>query len=99
MLSKEIASPLASRLAAVDTVTAIDARTVELKLKEPSAPLLDSLATIAIVPSGFEADKDGLQKQPVGTGPFKFKEWQPNGFIHSPSTTATGARARPSSTA
>jgi peptide/nickel transport system substrate-binding protein len=81
VLSKDIASPLASRLAAVDTMTATDASTVEVKLKEPSAPLLTSLATIAIVPKTFEADKDGLQKQPVGTGPFKFKEWQPNGFI------------------
>lgn len=81
VLSKDIASPLASRLAAVDTITATDAATVELKLKEPAAPLLTSLATIAVVPRGFEADKDSLQKQPVGTGPFKFKEWQPNGFI------------------
>ena len=81
VLSKDIASPLASRLAAVDTITATDPLTVELKLKEPSAPLLTSLATIAIVPRTFEADKDALQKLPVGTGPFKFKEWQPNGFI------------------
>ena len=81
VLSKDIASPLASRLAAVDTITAIDPHTVELKLKEPSAPLLTSLATIAIVPRTFEADKDALQKPPVGTGPFKFQEWQPNGFI------------------
>ena len=80
VLAKEIASPLASRLAAVDTITAKDG-TVELKLKEPAAPLLVSLATIAIVPKAFETDKDGLQKLPVGTGPFKFKEWQPNGYI------------------
>ncbi|MEJ1160172.1 ABC transporter substrate-binding protein [Prosthecomicrobium sp. N25] len=80
VMAKEIASPLASRLAAVESVTATG-DTVELKLKEPAAPLLTSLATIAIVPRSFEADKDGLQKQPVGTGPFKFKEWQPNGFI------------------
>jgi peptide/nickel transport system substrate-binding protein len=29
----------------------------------------------------MEANKDALQKAPVGTGPFKFQEWQPNGFI------------------
>ena len=52
-----------------------------MKLKEPSAPLLTSLALIAIVPKAFEANKDALQKAPMGTGPFKFKEWQPNGFI------------------
>lgn len=79
--SKEIASPLASRLAAIESATAVDPATVELKLKEPSAPLLSSLATIAIVPSEVETSKDALQKAPIGTGPFKFQEWQPNGFI------------------
>ncbi|WP_342359134.1 ABC transporter substrate-binding protein [Terrarubrum flagellatum] len=81
VLAKEIASPLASRVAAIDSISAPDATTVEMKLKEPSAPLLSSLATIAIVPKSFETDKDGLQKQPVGTGPFKFEEWQPNGYV------------------
>src|SRR5919112_5719576 len=81
LLSKDIASPLASRLSAVESANAVDATTVELKLKEPSAALLSSLATIAIVPSAMEANKDALQKAPVGTGPFKFQEWQPNGFI------------------
>jgi peptide/nickel transport system substrate-binding protein len=80
-LAKEIASPLATRLAAVESIAASDAQTAEVKLKEPSAPLLTSLATIAIVPRAFESDKDSLQRQPIGTGPFKFKEWQPNSFI------------------
>ncbi|MGO4706916.1 ABC transporter substrate-binding protein [Microvirga sp. 2MCAF38] len=79
--STAIASPLASRLSAIETATAVDPMTVEFKLKEPSAPLLTSLATIAVVPASVEADKDILQKAPDGTGPFKFKEWQPNGFI------------------
>src|SRR5215213_643796 len=79
--SKDIASPLASRLAAIESASAVDPKTVELKLKEPSAALLSSLATIAIVPSAMEANKDALQKTPVGTGPFKFQEWQPNGYI------------------
>ena len=41
---KDIASPLASRLATVESATAVDPQTVELKLKEPSAPLLSSLS-------------------------------------------------------
>ncbi|WP_262029062.1 ABC transporter substrate-binding protein [Microvirga sp. Mcv34] len=81
VLSKDIASPLASRLSAIESANAVDPTTVELKLKEPSAALLSSLATIAIVPGSMEANKDALQKAPVGTGPFKFQEWQPNGFI------------------
>ncbi len=79
--AKEIASPLASRLVSVDAVTAPDATSLVITLKEPSAPLLAGLSSIAIVPRRFVADKDGLQRQPVGTGPYKFKEWQPNGFI------------------
>jgi peptide/nickel transport system substrate-binding protein len=79
--SKDIASPLASRLSAMESATAVDPMTVEVKLKEPSAPLLTSLATLAIVPKSVETDKDKLQKAPDGTGPFKFQEWQPNGFI------------------
>ncbi|HZH09109.1 MAG TPA: ABC transporter substrate-binding protein [Microvirga sp.] len=79
--SKDIASPLASRLSAVESANTVDAQTVELKLKEPSAALLSSLATIAIVPRSVETNKDALQKTPVGTGPFKFQEWQPNGYI------------------
>ena len=79
--SKDIASPLASRLLTMDSVVATDLTTVTLTLKEPTAPLLVSIATLAIVPRGFETDKDSLQRNPVGTGPFKFKEWQPNGFI------------------
>jgi peptide/nickel transport system substrate-binding protein len=79
--AKEIASPLASRVASVESATVVDPQTIELKLKEPAAPLLSSLATIAIVPRSVETSKDALQKTPVGTGPFKFQEWQPNGFI------------------
>jgi peptide/nickel transport system substrate-binding protein len=81
VLSKDIASPHASRLAAMDKAEATDAGTVTVTLKEPSAPFLASLSAIAVVPKAFLADKDGLQRQPVGTGPFRFKEWQPNGFI------------------
>ncbi len=81
LLSKDMASPLASRLSAVESANAVDAQTVELKLKEPSAALLSSLSVIAIVPRAMETNKDALQKTPVGTGPFKFQEWQPNGYI------------------
>ena len=79
--AKEIGSPLASRLVAVAEVNAVDPLEVELKLKEPSAPLLAALAGIAIVPHSMEANKETLQKTPIGTGPFKFEAWQPNNFI------------------
>jgi peptide/nickel transport system substrate-binding protein len=81
VMAPAIASPLASRLASVADATAPDARTVVVTLKEPTAPLLTALASIAIVPRAFEGDKDGLQRAPMGTGPFRFREWQPNGFV------------------
>lgn len=81
VMDKAIGSPLASRLATVASMSAPDATTVVLTLKEPTAPLLSALAGIAIVPRGMEHDKASLQKQPDGTGPFMFKEWQPNGYI------------------
>lgn len=79
--SEAIGSPLASRVAAVESAQAVDERTVEITLKEPSAPFLTQLASIAIVPAEFKDDAQALQQQPVGTGPFAFVEWQPNNFI------------------
>jgi peptide/nickel transport system substrate-binding protein len=76
-----MASPLASRVSPITGINVVDPTTVELTLDAPFAPILASLAGIAIVPAEVEADKDRLQQIPVGTGPFKFAEWQPNGFI------------------
>ncbi len=77
----EMASPYASRVAPITAIEIIDPLTVQFKLDKPFAPILTSLAGIAIVPAEIEMDKEGLQQVPVGTGPFKFDEWQPNGFI------------------
>ena len=79
----------------MDKATALDASTVEVTLKEPSAAFLPALASIAIVPRRFETSKDGLQRVPVGTGPFKFKEWQPNGFIELEKHTGYWNKAQP----
>lgn len=79
--STEVASPLASRVSPITNIEIIDAHTIVFKLDAPFAPILSSLAGIAIVPSEMEMDIEALQQIPVGTGPFKFAEWQPNGFI------------------
>ena len=79
--NEEMASPLASRISPITGINVIDDATVELSLDAPFAPILTSLAGIAIVPAEMETDKESLQMTPVGTGPFMFEEWVPNSYI------------------
>lgn len=79
--SEAIASPLASRVTPITGIEVVDPTTVVFTLDAPFAPILSSLSSIAIVPAEYETDAEALQQAPVGTGPFKFAEWQPNGFI------------------
>ena len=78
VMDERTGSPLASRLSAVETVTAPDDDTVVITLSAPSAPLLTSLTTIAIVPQEYREDTGTLQQTPDGTGPFELTEWRPN---------------------
>lgn len=78
ILAENTGSPLASRLAAIESFENPDAQTVVLNLSAPSAPLLSSLTSIAIVPAKYENDTENLQRTPDGTGPFKFSDWQPD---------------------
>ena len=70
-------SPFASRFAMVSQLVPDGDNGVRFVLTTPSASFLAQLASLAIVPAG---DTD-LAKRPDGTGPFRFKEWQPNTFI------------------
>lgn len=79
--AEAIASPLASRVTPITGIEVVDPTTIKLTLDAPFAPILSSLAGIAIVPAEVETNAEGLQQTPIGTGPFKFAEWQPNGFI------------------
>ncbi|SFR58048.1 ABC transporter substrate-binding protein [Anaeromicropila populeti] len=59
-------------LANIKEVTAKDEKTIEIVLKEGDIELIGYL-TCAIIP----CDYDQQATQPVGTGPFKFKSYQP----------------------
>jgi peptide/nickel transport system substrate-binding protein len=65
-----------------EEITAPDDKTVVFKLKEPFSPFLKAFdpATIPIYPrhiyEGTDFRKNPANIAPIGTGPFKFKEWK-----------------------
>jgi peptide/nickel transport system substrate-binding protein len=75
--NKELASPKVSEFAPIESVQAPDDYTVVLKLTAPAAPLLAALASGwgAILPARLIESGHDFANQPVGTGPFVFKEW------------------------
>lgn len=64
----ETGVPLLGAYSEIESVTAVDENTVEIKLKAPNIEYLAYLNT-AIIPHDY-ADQDTF---PIGTGPYKFK--------------------------
>jgi peptide/nickel transport system substrate-binding protein len=66
----------------IESVTADGDNKVVFKLKRPQAPFLKNIAMSPFaIASPKSLDGDKLSKEPVGTGPFKFKSWKPNDTI------------------
>jgi peptide/nickel transport system substrate-binding protein len=67
-----------SYLGPTESARVVDSHTVELVTKTPFPPLLSNISRLHIVPRAY--DKIGADafasKQPIGTGPYKFVEWQ-----------------------
>jgi peptide/nickel transport system substrate-binding protein len=61
----------------IKEVKAVDDKTVEFTLARPQAPFLKNLAMSPFaIASPAAIDKGDFGKNPVGTGPFKFKSWK-----------------------
>jgi peptide/nickel transport system substrate-binding protein len=63
----------------VASYRAVDDSTVELKMKEPSAALLASLAMVwngVVSPNAAAKSGKEFRNHPVGSGPFIFREWR-----------------------
>ncbi|HEV7437698.1 MAG TPA: ABC transporter substrate-binding protein [Pseudorhizobium sp.] len=76
--------PLSFNFSAVEAVNVADDSTVEFKLNEPFAPFLSNLAYptgLIVSPSAVEEHGKDFGRNPSGTGPFKFAEWQSNQLV------------------
>lgn len=68
----------------IKEVKAIDPSTVEFTLNQPQAPFLQNLAMTSFgiaSPTAIKEKKENFKNEPVGTGPFVFKEWKRNDSI------------------
>ncbi len=73
-------SPYASRLSMVKEIVA-DKGEVVINLNTPSLPLVGQLEALAIVPAESVANAADLQRNPMGTGPFKFDKWVTDAYV------------------
>jgi len=66
-------------LGTLEKVDAPDATTVVFTFTEPYAPFFTGVSTIGIAsPTAIETLGEDFGHNPVGSGPFKFKEWVPS---------------------
>jgi peptide/nickel transport system substrate-binding protein len=68
-----------SRIGQVQSTTAVDKYTVDIKTKTVFATLLRGLSDIIIEPRHYyeKVGADAVASHPIGTGPFIFQEWVP----------------------
>lgn len=70
--------PALGFIGSLDKVEIVDEHTVDVLTKFPDGLLLNRLAGfILIVPPGLMKEKgeDALEREPIGTGPFRFERW------------------------
>jgi peptide/nickel transport system substrate-binding protein len=78
VLDPETMSPVAQVLGGVTGVEAVDDYTLRIKMDAPSYPFLESLTAFSFQPLSqayVEQMGEDYARQPMGVGPFKFKEW------------------------
>ena len=86
-LHPEVNPRLRGTLANIESCVAKDASTIEIKLKAPFEPFIlnfDS-TTLPMLPKhlyeGTDFRNNPANQNPVGTGPFRYGEWQRGNFI------------------
>lgn len=78
VIDPNIPTPYSSNYGPVEEVKALDRYTVKVSYKEPYAPALESWG-MGIIPKhildGKDITDEYYSRNPVGTGPYKLKEW------------------------
>lgn len=78
VVNPNIPTPYSSNYGPVKSVEAIDKYTVRVRYEEPFAPALESWG-MGILPKhildGKDITNDYYSRNPVGTGPYRLKEW------------------------
>jgi len=76
--------PLSFFFSAIEEVKAPDPRTVVFTLNEPYAPFLSNLAYptgLIVSPDAVKEHGENFGRNPSGTGPFRFAEWESNAKV------------------
>ncbi len=76
--------PLSFFFSAVDQVEALDDKTVKFTLNAPYAPFLSNLAYptgLIVSPEAVKEQGPDFGRNPVGSGPFRFAEWESNAKV------------------
>ncbi|HET8679170.1 MAG TPA: ABC transporter substrate-binding protein [bacterium] len=84
LTSKELNSPGASWVGTLSRTEVVDDVTVRLHFSKPYAPIFSSLriAFLAILsPTAIARSGADYGQNPVGTGPYRFRQWIPNDRI------------------
>ena len=72
-------APIVGRFTGIGSVEAADKYTVQVNMDDVNAASLTSWATVPILQSAYHAEvgEDTYRTAPIGTGPYKLKEWRP----------------------
>jgi len=80
ILDPDFGAPDGGLYAPLTSVVALDEHTVEFRASQPYAPLLSYLDKGIVPQHVIEAGGD-IANEPVGSGPFRFVEWEKNSRI------------------
>lgn len=100
VLDKKNGSPHRASLALIKSIETPDAKTIVFHLSRQD-PLFPAYLVLGIVPASLAQQNHRFERQPVGSGPFRFVEWPEDGkliierlkdrqrveFIHTPNPT------------